>query len=258
VKLLAPLAFALLPAVSLPAQWKPGPPGAPRIRPYTLDPRYWEYRGAPVLLLGASDDDNLFQWPAEKLLPHLDRMKSIGANYVRNTMSDRKDGGWELYPYARRPDGKYDLEQWNPEYWQRFEQFLKATSERDIIVQIEVWDRFDYSGEHWRPHPYNPVNNVNYTAAETGLEADYPDHPGANRQPFFYSTPKQRNIAALLKHQERFVEKLLSYSLNYGNILYCIDNETSGDEAWGRHWGGVDSRARQTEGRRGLYHRDVG
>ena len=30
------------------------------------------------------------------------------------------------------------------EYWQRFQNMLKWTAERKIIVQIEVWDRFDY------------------------------------------------------------------------------------------------------------------
>jgi hypothetical protein len=29
--------------------------------------------------------------------------------------------------------------------WNRFENMLKLTSERDIIVQIKVWDRLDYS-----------------------------------------------------------------------------------------------------------------
>ena len=127
------------------------------------------------MLLGASSDDNLFQWPAAMLLPHLDSMQSVGANYVRNTMSDRVDAGFELYPYHRSGNGKYDLNLWNEAYWERFDFFLKETARRDIIVQIEVWDRFDYSRNHWPPHPYNPGNNINYTAEESGLAAVYPD-----------------------------------------------------------------------------------
>jgi hypothetical protein len=207
-----------------------------RIQPWTVSPSYWQYKGKPVLLIGGSDDDNLFQWPGERLRPHLDLLRRNGGNYVRNTMSDRQDGKWELYPFARREDGRYDLEQWNPEYWQRFEQFLRWTAERDIIVQIEVWDRFDYSREHWPPHPYNPKNNVNYSAAESGLAAEYPDHPGQNKQPFFFTTPKQRNNEAVLKYQQRFVDQVLAHSLKYGHVLYCIDNETNGEEAWSRYW----------------------
>ena len=33
------------------------------LRPYEENPSYWQYRGEPVLLLGGSDDDNLFQLP---------------------------------------------------------------------------------------------------------------------------------------------------------------------------------------------------
>ncbi len=209
---------------------------ADAIQPWPENPRYWQYKHRPVLMLGASDDDNLFQWPSPKLENHLDAMKAIGANYVRNTMSDRKDKDFELYPFAKLDNGKYDLDQWNDAYWKRFDRFLAETAKRDIIVQIEVWDRFDYSRDNWIIHPYNPKNNVNYSSQESTLAPEYPNHPGANRQPFFFTTPKQRNITAVLKYQKRFVENLLSYSLNYDHVLYCMDNETSGEEQWGRYW----------------------
>lgn len=205
-----------------------------RIRPYSKDPRYWQYQGKPVLLLGGSDDDNLFQWP--KLEEHLDAMVAAGGNYIRNTMSDRRDKGFELYPFAQRSDGKFDLESWNDEYWTRFQNMLRWTAERGIIVQIEVWDRFDYSTNNWPPHPYNPANNVNYTFEQSGFAATYPDHAGRNRQPFFFTTPKQRNNQTVFRYQERFVDKMLSITLPHRHVLYCMDNETSGDEAWGAYW----------------------
>ena len=206
------------------------------IQPWTENHWYWQYKGEPVMLLGASSDDNLFQWPAEMLVPHLDSMKSVGANYVRNTMSDRVDRGIELYPHRLLENGMYDLNQWNEAYWQRFEFFLNETAKRDIIVQIEVWDRFDYTRVNWPPHPYNPKNNVNYTEAESGLDLEYPDHPGQNKQPFFFTTPNQRNNEVLLKFQHQFVDKMLFYSLKHNHILYCMDNETSGEEEWGAYW----------------------
>jgi hypothetical protein len=219
-----------------------------RIKPWAENGFYWQYKGKPVLLLGGSDDDNLFQWPSDKLRPHLDQIRAAGGNYVRNTMSDRHDGGWELYPSLRLENGKYDLKQWNPEYWARFEQFLRWTSERDIIVQIEVWDRFDYSREHWLPHPYNPANNVNYTFDQSGFAPDYPDHPGQNKQPFFFTTPVQRDNRAIFEYQQRFVDKMLSHSLQYGHVLYCIDNETKGDEEWGRYWAKYIKEKARVEG----------
>ncbi len=205
-----------------------------RIQPYKENPHYWQYKGQPVMLLGGSEDDNLFQLP--HLKEHLDEIKSAGGNYIRNTMSDRNDRDFEVYPFLQLPDSKYDLSKWNDEYWKRFANMLKWTSEREIIVQIEVWDRFDYSTRNWSPHPYNPKNNINYTHEESGLDAEYPDHPGANKQPFFFTTPKQRNNKVVLQYQQRFVEKMLSYSLKYDHVLYCMDNETSGEEEWGAYW----------------------
>lgn len=204
------------------------------IRPCARNPRYWQYRGQPVLLLGGSDDDNLFQYP--QLREHLDSIRAAGGNYVRNTMSDRPDRGYEVYAYLRRNDGKYDLSQWNEEYWTRFENFLRWTHERQIFVQIEVWDRFDYFGDYWKVHPYNPINNINYNREQSGLSDRYPHHPGQNRQPFFFTTPTQRNHQLLLAIQQRFVEKMLSFTLRYDHVLYCMDNETSGEEAWSAYW----------------------
>lgn len=209
------------------------------IRPYVENPRYWQYRAKPVMLLGGSNDDNLFQWPSPDLERHLDAMQAVGANYVRNTMSDRQDKGFELYPFKRLDNGKYDLDQWNDAYWKRFERFLAETSQRDIFVQIEVWDRFDYSQGNWVGHPYNPKNNLNYTPQESTLAATYPEPAYRNKQPFFFSTPQQRSIKAVLKYQERFVRKLLSYSLRHGHVLYCMNNETSAEPEWGQHWIGL-------------------
>ena len=218
--------------------------GPDRVQPWKDNPRYWQHKGKPVLLLGGTKDDNLFQLP--DLKEHLDELRATGGNYIRNTMSDRQDKGHEVYPFARRQDGKYDLEKWNDQYWQRFENMLHWTAQRDIIVQIEVWDRFDYSTKNWPGHPYNPKNNVNYTSAQSGLAADYPDHPGRNKQPFFFSTPDQKNNAVIFKYQQRFVDKMLSYSLKHDHVLYCMDNETSGEEAWGAFWAGhIRKRARE-------------
>jgi hypothetical protein len=157
-----------------------------RIRPYDKNPRYWQHKGQPVLLIGGSKDDNLFQIP--DLEKHLDEIAAAGGNYIRNTMSDRKDGGFEVYPFALRDDGKYDLEDWNDEYWRRFDLMLKETAKRKIIVQIEVWDRFDYSTNNWEKHPYNPSCNVNYTREESGLAAEYPNQLAAMSSHF--SSPR--------------------------------------------------------------------
>ena len=202
------------------------------IQPWAENTSYWEYKGEPVLLLGATDNDNLFQMP--NLSSHLDSLSEIGGNYVRNTMSDRDES--DLKAFHKNEEGKFDLKQWNPSYWSKFENLLKLTQERNIIVQIEIWDRFDHAREQWETDPFNPKNNVNYTYEEAHLDSLYPDHPGQNKQPFFFTPPTLQDNELLLSYQEAFVEKLLSISLNYNNVLYCLDNETSGMEEWATFW----------------------
>jgi len=209
---------------------------ANRIQPYAKNPHYWQYKGKPVMLLGGSKTDHLFL--LEDLKSHLDEIQAVGANYVRNTMSQRE--GKELKPHKLLPDGKFDLDQWNQDYWQRFQNMLKWTAERDIIVQIEVWDRFDVSTIYWETSPWNPGNNVNYTYEQTGFAPKYPQHASRDLQPFFYSIkgmPRyNKKLDLVRKYQEAFVTKMLSYSLDYGNVLYCMDNETSSPAAWGQYW----------------------
>ena len=207
---------------------------ADRIDIYEANPAYWQYQGKPVLLIGGSKDDNLFQLP--DLKEHLDLLKSVGGNYVRNTMSSRSDKGFEVHAFKQLASGLYDLDQWNDEYWRRFENLLTWAEQRDIIVQIEVWATFDYYRDNWAGHPLNPKNNVNYTADETGLPLEVNSHPTRTENNFFQSVPAERNQKTVLKYQQRFVDKILSHSLQHGNVLYCMDNETSVTPEWGKYW----------------------
>jgi hypothetical protein len=205
-----------------------------RIDIYEANPRYWQYKGEPVLLIGGSKDDNLFQIP--DLEAHLDLLKRVGGNYVRNTMSARNDKGWEVQAFKRLESGKYDLDQWNDAYWKRFENLLTLAEARAIIVQIEVWATFDYYRDNWDVNPFNPKNNVNYTAEETGLPVKVTTHPTRTENNFFWSVPAERDQETVLKYQRQFVDKLLSISLSHGNVLYCMDNETSVTPQWGWYW----------------------
>ena len=103
----------------------------PALQPWPANPWYWSYHGKPVLLLGGSDDDNLFQWSEADLIAQLDRLAAAGGNVIRNTMSDRKDKGFEVYPFHQSADGKYDLNAWNDEYWTRFDRMLRETGSRE-------------------------------------------------------------------------------------------------------------------------------
>ncbi len=206
------------------------------IKPCSENKMYWQYKGKPVLLLGASNNDNLFQ--SSDVEQQLDELVAAGGNYIRNTMSSRDSG--DVWAFHKLPDGKYNLDQWNEEYWEKFSTLLRLAAERDVIVQIEVWDRFDYSREPWQQNPFSPQNNVNYTVDECGMGVEYPDHPYKDLQPFFHTIKNmpryEPKLELVKKYQEKFVDKMLSYSLQHGNVLYCMNNETSTPLEWGQYW----------------------
>ncbi len=224
-----------------------------RIQPYSQNPTYWQYHGQPVLLLGGSDQDNLFNHPdipPDGLEAHLDLLVSVGGNYVRNTMSNRDEGN--LWPHHRDPEtGLYDLDRFSDAYWQRFRNFLEMTHRRSIIVQIEVFDRFDYARDPWNRNPFNPKNNINYTAKEMGLPERIDTHPGRLENAFFRSLPELEDRPRLLAWQEAMVGKMLSISLQFDHVLYCISNETNDSEAWSRHWAKF-IRSKASEANRGV------
>mgnify|MGYP001819974460 CR=1 FL=1 len=196
-------------------------------------PQYWSRGGENVLLLGGSKEDNLFQIP--DLEEHLDLLAAAGGNYVRCTMSSRDEGNVWAFHFDEE-EGAYDLNRWNDEYWRRFETLLEEADRRGIVVQIEIWATFDFYRDNWDVNPFNPKNNINYTPERTKLPLWVPTHPVYRDNPFFWSIPDHDNNMPVLQYQQRFVDKLLSYTLEHGNVLYCMDNETSVTAAWGRFW----------------------
>jgi hypothetical protein len=188
------------------------------IRPYTKNPWYWEYHGKPILLRGGSDEDNPYQWTGKTLTDQLDLLASVGGNYLRNTMSDRDRGN--VHAFKQTEDGLYDLNQWNQEYWDRLTFFLEETRKRGIMVQLTLWDQFDHGR---RNDPWHAGNNTNYT--------DDVIH-GRND---FYDTIKTNNQEGL-QYQQKYIDKLLSITMAYDNVLYNIENESSKGEVWENYW----------------------
>jgi hypothetical protein len=220
------------------------------IRPYEQNPFYWQYKGKPVLLLGGSWQDNLFNHPIG-LAAHLDLLVSVGGNYVRNTMSHRNVGN--LFAFAQDEEGRFDLNRFNPEYWDRFENFLKLTHERDVIVQIEIWDPHDFYRDReayggWSHQPFNPLRNINYTPDDSGLptEIAYGVTPSPSAHAFYRTVPALDNNERVLAYQRAFVDRLLDHSLKYPHVLYTMNNEIGELNAWGDYWAGrVRQRAEE-------------
>ncbi len=192
------------------------------IKPFSTNPWYWEYQGKPILLLGGSDDDNLFQWTDKSLRDHLDLLQSVGGNYLRNTMSDRDTGN--VFAHQPNKSGMYDLNIWNDEYWNRLKNLLDETTHRGIIVQLTLWDVYDLVPDKFRDHPLNPAKNVNW---EPDLIKGSDDYFGGS-----LNTGKNK----ILDYQHKYVDKLVSITFKYGNVLYNINNESILGSDWENYW----------------------
>ncbi|NQU42627.1 hypothetical protein HQ520_05035 [bacterium] len=199
-----------------------------RIRISSDYPSHWEFDGRPVLLLGNNIRDNLFQ--ADVLQEHLRVLKAGGGDLARCVLSSRCEG--DVWPFERDAKGVYDLTRPATVYWRLFASLLAMTDLTDIIVQLEIWAPDDFTGEPWQRNPFNPRNNSNYTAPQSGLPEDFEDPPASH--PFFLSVAQGNEI--VLQHQRRFVNSLLSHSLPYPHILYCIDSQPTQQPEWGAFW----------------------
>ncbi|MEO0471729.1 MAG: DUF6298 domain-containing protein [Bacteroidota bacterium] len=221
------------------------------IQPWEGNSRFWAYEGQPTLLLGGSKDDNLFQF--FPLSAHLDSVVAAGGNYLRCVMSSRQEQGGELAAFAQQGSGLYDLNQWNPVYWSQFEDFLRLTHDRNIIVQVEIWATHDFynAKDSWKTSPWHPDNNLNYTFGNTRLPQSV-DRPPKAVHPFFHSVPALNNDSLLLRYQKAFVQKLLSHSLQYDHVLYTMTNEIPGpiSHEWGWFWSDFVRNEAAREGKR--------
>ena len=65
---------------------------ADRVQPWSENPRYWQYQGQPVMLLGGSQTDHFFL--LDDLKEHVDEVHAVGGHEPRETCLSR----WQ---YAR-------------------------------------------------------------------------------------------------------------------------------------------------------------
>jgi len=231
-----------------------------RIQPWRKNQYFWQFHGKPIILIGGSSDDNQFQDPT--IGEELDLLVEVGGNYIRNTMSDRDPGNLRAFEQAGNGEnanpehrGKYDLDRWNEAYFDRLEQFLTLTSQRGIIVQIEIWDQWDHNVERWSESPWNPENNINYTIENTNLKGNkgYENvtYNSGEKHDFFLTIPTANDDKLVLKYQKEFVRRILLVTLNFDNVLYNVTNELfyQHPAEWGVFWASFIKEVADESGR---------
>lgn len=121
---------------------------------------------------------------------------------------------WKRVDQAGLYEGekKFDLDEWNPEYFSRLKKFVSLARELDIIVEVTFFCS-TYQDAYWVRNPFNPGNNVNDLPA--GLDR------------------KKSNTlenGTLTGFQEKLVRKIVTELNGYDNIFYEIQNEPWADD----------------------------
>lgn len=101
---------------------------------------------------------------------------------------------------------QFDLDQWNPDYFERLHGFLSAAQERDIIIELTLFS-CSYADAVWRLNPLNIQNNINGVG----------DIPWQN-----YISMRDD---ALFERQLAYVRKIVQEVNQYDNFYFEVCNE---------------------------------
>lgn len=139
--------------------------------------------------------------------------KSFGI--LRNTLAPAS--GRYVAPWARSNSpgyagggNKFDLDRWNPAYFERLHDFLAEAATRGIVVEITLFSSH-YDQAQWNISPFNPANNVNGT---TAIE---------------WKVLHTLDNGNILPYQERYVRKLVHEANAFDNVIFEIQNEPWSD-----------------------------
>ena len=228
------------------------------IQPWSENPHYWEYKGNPVLLLGAFDHghnpfidgstrDTVSVDDIDVIVNQIAEMVDAGGNVLRCVLDPGAGARLGIHSFKKDNTGTFDLNMPQGEYWQRLSTFITEAEKRDVIVELEIWDRFDWFGKNWQACPFNPKNNINYTYENTNLKPSYErgeiylNHPmaiGVPHHPNYdsVSVDIKEKYDRVREFQEIFVSQVYRVTKSHGNVLYNMNNETSEHPAWGEYW----------------------
>ena len=193
--------------------------------------------------MGRSDPPEKFDWDA-----YLTFLEKHHHNFIRlwtwdSTILDTRANGSLAksfihkaapLPWARTGPGnaldgklKFNLTEFNPEYFERLRFRVKTAGERGIYVSVmlfEGWGLFHgnrrkgtENGWAWRNHPFNPANNLQGPAVHG---AD-----GVNGRVHTLRNPE------VSKFQAVYIRKVVDTLNDLDNVLYEVLNE-GGEKEW--------------------------
>src|SRR4051794_1222873 len=201
----------------------------PAITIHPENPKYFLFRGKPAFLLTACEHyGSVLNRPFNyrKYLDDLvDKHMSLTRTFLlyrelpsaKNPASPCKPqpedyiAPWPRTGPALALDGQpqFDLDAWNPEFFDRLHRFLDLASERGIVVELTLLSN-SYYQEIWALNPLRAENNLQ------GV--------GKIEWPEYISLKDPLVVARQLAH----VRKIVQETARYDNVYYEICNEPGG------------------------------
>jgi len=221
---------AASPLLADPLPQEKQPPGhAVPIAVHPENPKYFLFRGKPLVLVAASEHygsviNRRFDF-ARYLADAADKKQTVTRTFllyrelqsVRNPYSPLKAESPDfITPYPRLGPGKamdgepkYDLDRWNPEYFDRLHRFLSLASDFGIVVELTVFSD-TYADEIWALNPLRDKNNLQGIG-----KIDWADY-------------NSLRDGALVERQKAYARKIVQETSAFDNIYYEICNEPGG------------------------------
>lgn len=196
------------------------------------NPRYFSFDGEPIFLASKSFGWTAISEPGFDYARDIETMAANGGNLLRLTLfwpSHGEEGG-EL-PWVRDNEtGLYDLDEFNPAYFERLRHYLSVAREHSAVVNLELFDHPAIKGgsARWPVHPMNPNKNVNY--GEEVFNSNSSDRD------FFWTLPMHNDNAVALYYQQAMVRKVLDETLDFDHIIYSLGNECPSPQEWNEYW----------------------
>lgn len=221
------LLFVVATLLTLPG---PGPAADTRIaegllRVHPENPRYFLWRGRPTVLVGSGEHYGSVMNQDFDYRKYLATVQGVGLNHTRIFLGDYVERaeafgivedtiapapGRLLVPWARSnspgyADGgnKFDLDRWDPAFFERLHAFLQEASKREIVVEVVLF----FVGPGWTDSPLNPKNNVNGSS-----EIDSKQYLSLEN-------------GSILGRQEAYCRKIVRELNPYGNLFFNLCNE---------------------------------
>ncbi|OJW08516.1 MAG: hypothetical protein BGO49_12560 [Planctomycetales bacterium 71-10] len=214
-----PIVAAILALLAIPA------PAAEPIKLLAENPRYFEFRGRPTILIASGEHYGAVLNRDFDGRAYLDALHRDGLNNTRtfagtyreapgsfniqdNTLAPKP--GRFLAPWAQvqqpgEPE-KFDLDRFDDAYFARLKEFLTLASGRGVVVELDLFCVL-YDDGLWAINPMNAANNVN----------------GVGKCPRQEVLTLQHDD--LTARQVAFVKKVVAELNGFDNLYYEICNE---------------------------------